>query len=173
MGAGHLKGILNHIQQDTYIDHLDSLPEKSIWSSLKGFIIPMLFLFFISAVFLFKGTQTGKEFMYDWILIKGGLAAIGAVLALAHPVSVIIAFITAPIGTFIPVLKPGWTAALCQIWFKKPIVKDFEDIAEDTNSIKGYWKNHVVRIFLVLLFPQIGSSIGTVLLTMEAFRIFF
>jgi pheromone shutdown protein TraB len=44
---------------------------------------------------------------------------------------------------------------------RKPKVKDFESLQEDIHSIKGFWKNRITRILLVVVLTNIGSSIGT------------
>ena len=66
--------------------------------------------------------------------------------------------------------NPGWLAALTEIWMKKPLVEDFEKIADDSEHFTGFWKNRVLKIFLVLLLPQVGSSIGTFLVTWKGIK---
>ena len=44
---------------------------------------------------------------------------------------------------------------------RKPKVRDFEHLQEDILSFKGFWRNKVTRILLVVVFTNIGSSIGT------------
>ncbi|RHX83490.1 TraB/GumN family protein [Leptospira stimsonii] len=171
VGAGHLQGIMNHVYEDKDISSLDHLPQKTAWDRWKGLIVPGIFLGLILTVFYFGGRQQGQEFVLRWILVKGGLAALGAIIALAHPLSVILAFLAAPVGNFNPVIKPGWVAALSESWLRKPLVEDFERIAQDSEHWKGYWKNNVIRIFLVFMLPQIGSSIGTFIVTADLFRV--
>ncbi len=110
---------------------------------------------------LSQGGDAGLDLVYKLITIKGGLAALGALIAWAHPISILLAFVTAPIGTFIPIFKAGWVSALSESYLRKPLVEDFERIAEDSETIVGLWKNRVIHIFLVLFLPQIGSTIGT------------
>lgn len=124
----------------------------------------------MGATFYFSGFEAGTELIKEWIIFKGTLAALGALIALAHPLSIILAFIAAPIGNFNPIIKPGWLAALTEIWMKKPLVEDFEHIADDSEHFTGFWKNRVLKIFLVLLLPQIGSSIGTFLVTWKGIK---
>ncbi|EMJ96632.1 TraB/GumN family protein [Leptospira alstonii] len=171
VGAGHLQGIMNHVQEEKDINDLDLLPRKTALDRWKGFLVPGIFLGLILTVFYFGGKQQGQEFILRWILIKGGLAALGAIISLAHPLSVVLAFFAAPIGNFNPIVKPGWVAALCESWLRKPLVEDFEKIAQDSEHWKGYWKNNVIRIFLVFMLPQIGSSIGTFIVTADLFRV--
>ncbi|MCB1179771.1 MAG: hypothetical protein KDK36_19495, partial [Leptospiraceae bacterium] len=123
--------------------------------------------------FYSSGMAAGTELVLSWIIVKGVLAAAGAIIALAHPLSVILAGVIAPIGNFNPILKPGWVAALVESWLRKPTVQDFEHIGEDSEHFTGYWKNRVIRIFLVLLLPQIGSSIGTFVVTIKGVQNLF
>ena len=131
-------------------------------------IIPILLVFLAAYTFYSSGSQAGVNLVLSWIIVKSGLAALGALLALAHPLSILLAALAAPLGNFNPIIKPGWLAALCESYLRKPLVEDFEKIAEDSNHFTGYWKNRVIRIFLVLLLPQIGSSIGTFVVTYKA-----
>ncbi len=170
VGAGHLEGIMKHITEDQNIDHLDIIPTSGIWSKLQIAILPLFILALMGATFYFSGFEAGTELIKEWIIFKGTLAALGALIALAHPLSIILAFIAAPIGNFNPIIKPGWLAAITEIWMKKPLVEDFEKIADDSEHFTGFWKNRVLKIFLVLLLPQIGSSIGTFLVTWKGIK---
>ncbi|TGK08884.1 TraB/GumN family protein [Leptospira fletcheri] len=170
VGAGHLEGIMKNIGQDRSLEHLDVLPEKGTWDKIRPFLFPAIILSLVATLVLFGGRQAGQDFLVRWVLVKGTLAAIGALIALAHPISILLAFIAAPIGNFNPIIKPGWIAALSESWLRKPLVEDFEKIGEDSERFGGYWQNNVIRIFLVFMLPQIGSSIGTFIVTAELFR---
>jgi pheromone shutdown-related protein TraB len=171
VGAGHLNGIMNHISKANDIKHLDSIPKKTKWERISGYFWPMIFgLLFITGFFV-GGKEVGQELILNWIIIKSSLAGLGALIALAHPVSFLLAVIIAPVGNFNPILKPGWAAALAESWFRKPTAEDFERIAVDSESFTGYWRNRVIRIFLVFILPQLGSSIGTFLVLRMGFQI--
>jgi pheromone shutdown protein TraB len=55
---------------------------------------------------------------------------------------------------------------------RKPKVRDFEDLAEDTASLKGFWKNRVTRTLLVVLFANLFSTIGTLISGIDIVRKF-
>ncbi|MCH8075613.1 MAG: hypothetical protein IIC64_07300 [SAR324 cluster bacterium] len=42
-------------------------------------------------------------------------------------------------------------------------MKDFEALPSDIISFKGFWRNAITRILLVVALSNLGSSIGTVL----------
>ncbi|TGK59381.1 TraB/GumN family protein [Leptospira wolffii] len=167
VGAGHLEGIMKHINEDQSIDALDVLPVKGFWDKVRPYLFPAIIISAFTILYWLGGKEEGTDFLIRWILVKGGLAALGAIIALAHPVSIILAFLAAPIGNFNPIVKPGWVAALSESWLRKPLVEDFEKIGEDTETLAGFWRNNVIRIFLVFILPQLGSSIGTFIVSKD------
>jgi pheromone shutdown protein TraB len=58
-------------------------------------------------------------------------------------------------------IAAGWVSGLVEVVLRKPKVKDFEKLQEDIRSIRGFWKNRITRILLVVVFTNIGSTIGT------------
>lgn len=89
------------------------------------------------------------------------MSAIGTLLAGGHPLSILTAFVAAPITSLNPLLAAGWFAGLVEASVRKPKVKDFENLTEDVNSVKGMWKNRVTRILLVVILANVFSSLGT------------
>ena len=71
------------------------------------------------------------------------------------------AFIGAPITSLNPMIAAGWVSGLVEAFLRKPKVRDFENLPNDILSIKGFWKNKITHILLVVVFTNIGSSIGT------------
>jgi pheromone shutdown-related protein TraB len=159
IGAGHIDGIKGQIHQDQPLDELMKLPPKLIWPTVLGWGIPLLIVALIAWGFT-KGTAHGIESIYIWVLITGGLAGVGAALALAHPLTILSAFLAAPITTLHPLLAVGWVAGIVQAFVKRPKVSDLEDLPEAISSIKGFWTNPVTRILLIIMLSNIGASIG-------------
>ena len=40
-------------------------------------------------------------------------------------------------------------------------MRDFESLGEDILTFKGFWKNKITRILLVIVFTNLGSALGT------------
>jgi pheromone shutdown protein TraB len=40
-------------------------------------------------------------------------------------------------------------------------VKDFESLLDDISSFKGFLRNKITRILLVVVFTNLGASLGT------------
>ena len=95
-----------------------------------------------------------------WIWATSISAAIGAIIALAHPLTVVASFISAPFTAINPFLRPGWVAGLCEAFLRKPRVGDFETVARDITTIRGIWKNRVSRILLLVVLVNLISLLG-------------
>jgi len=159
VGAGHVNGILGQIQAEHDLEKLTRLPPKSIWPKIIGWGVPLLILVLLAYGFT-KGTAHGFTNIYIWILVTGGLSAVGAALALGHPLTVLSAFLAAPITTLHPLLAAGWAAGIVQAFIKRPKVSDLESLPDAIATIKGFWTNPVTRILLVVALANIGSAVG-------------
>lgn len=171
IGAGHSQGIIKNIDKDVDLKQLEDLKKKKGIGSIIKWLIP-LFIIFMIVYTLFTNSEVGKEQIKTWILWNGSLSAIGTLIALGHPLSILTAFIMAPITSLNPLLAAGWFAGLVEALVRKPKVKDFEDLAIDTTNLKGFWKNGVTRILLVVVFANVFSSIATFISGADIFASF-
>jgi len=172
IGAGHLKGIKTYInsqlQGTKSIEELESIPAASRWPKIIPWIIVGLILTGFSIGFN-RAPELGWQLVAEWVVINGGLSAIGALLANAHPLTIIIAFLAAPLTSLNPTVGAGMVTAATEAWLRKPRVGDFSTLKYDTVNIGGWWKNRVSRTLLVFLFSTVGSAAGTYI---AGFRIF-
>jgi pheromone shutdown-related protein TraB len=160
VGAGHVDGIAGQIQQEHCLDELMELPRKSIWPRIIKWGVPLLILALIAYGFT-KGLAHGFENIYIWILVNGVLSAVGAALAMAHPLTILSAFLAAPLTSLNPFFAAGWVAGIVQALVKKPKVADLENLPDAIATIKGFWTNPVTRILLVVALANLGSVVGT------------
>ncbi len=172
IGAAHAKGIKNHLNEDIDLKKLDDISKKkSLLGEIIKWSIPAL-LIFIVIYTLFINLDTGINQIKNWILLTGSLSALGALIAFSHPLTILVAFIAAPITTIHPLLASGWFAGLAETYLKKPRVKDFEDLSLDTDSFKGFYKNRVTHILLVVILTNVFSSLGTIIGSIDIIRSF-
>ena len=125
-----------------------------------GWIIPLIIVVAIILSFSFS-KEMGLKQIKTWILFNGTLSALGVLLAGGHILSILVAFIASPITSLNPLLAAGWFAGLTEAHFRNPTVADFDSLNEDLNSLKGLWKNKVTRILLVVVFANLGSTLGS------------
>lgn len=159
VGAGHVDGIKGQIRQEHSLDELTQLPPKSIWPTVFGWGIPLLIVVLLVRGFG-QGTTHGFQNIYIWVLVTGTLAALGAAAALAHPLTILSAFLAAPITTLHPLLAAGWIAGVVQVAIKKPTVSDLEELPKAIATVKGFWFNPVTRILLVVAMANVGAMVG-------------
>lgn len=164
VGAGHLKGIKDHLLKDMNnvdLKELEFVPKKKI-SILKavGYSIPIIFAALIIYIYLFVGLNQTLDVLKWWIIINGGLSAIGALIARAHPFSIIAAFFAAPITSLSPAIAAGWVAGYVEFKMRKPVVRDFKALSK-IDELKDFWNNRVIRLLMVVALANLGSMIGT------------
>ncbi|MFU0789620.1 MAG: TraB/GumN family protein [Virgibacillus proomii] len=171
LGAAHVPGITEQIQKEHDLTKLRELPPKSKLPKLIGWSIPVFILAIILYTFL-SNPAAGWEQTLSWIIWNGGLSAIGAILALGHPLTILTAFVVAPITSLNPLLAAGWFAGFVQAYVRRPHVSDFESLSEDVFTVKGFWRNKVTRVLLIVMLANIGSSLGTFIGGVDVIRLF-
>ncbi len=152
VGAGHVKGMVNYlkensIQADEVIAELDVIPKKRSWFKFIPWAIVALIIFGFYLGFR-QGPDLGWSLIWQWVVINGSLSALGAVIAGAHLLTIITAFIAAPITSLNPTIGAGMVTAAMELFIRKPTVSDFSDLRKDTASALGWRKNRVAKILL-------------------------
>ena len=161
VGAGHLPGIEKNWHEPIDLDALTVMPTKSRFSGMLKWLIPAAILAFIIYGFTKGGAGVGKDMIIWWVVVNGVLSALGALLALGHPLTILSAMVAAPFTSLNPMIAAGWVSGLVEAFSRKPKVKDFEHLQNDILSVKGFWHNKVTRILLVVVFTNLGSAAGT------------
>ena len=167
VGAGHLPGIVSHLEkiaageENPDVSQISQVPKKSVGAKIAGWIIPLLIVALIAAGFYYGGRQKGLDMITGWFLWNGILAAVGSALAAAHPLTILVSFLSAPFTSMCPFIGVGVVAGLVQAVVCKPKVRDMENMADEAVSIKGFYKNRLTRVLLVFFLSSLGSSIGT------------
>ncbi|MEN1968629.1 TraB/GumN family protein [Lentibacillus sp. N15] len=172
LGAAHVPGITKEIHKDHDLHKLSERPPKSKVPKIIGWSIPILIIALIVYTFL-ANPAAGWQQTISWILWNGSLSALGVIVALGHPLTVITAFIAAPITSLNPLIAAGWFAGIVQALIRRPHVRDFETLSEDVFSFKGFWHNKVTRILLIVVLANLGSSLGTFIGGADVIRLFF
>jgi pheromone shutdown-related protein TraB len=164
IGAGHLKGMCDNLrvqQADPVatVAELAKNPPKAQWP--KWLAIGLVLLVFVAIGYAFhRNSALGAQALRDWVLFTGGFAALGALLARAHPVSILAAFIAAPIKPFRPGIPAGGISAMAEAWVRRPRVADFETLRDDIVHWSGWWTNRVARTLLNFFLVSLGTVIG-------------
>lgn len=166
LGAGHLPGteatILRLADGTQNPDTADiaSVPPKGIGSKIAGWVFPAILVALIAAGFFTGGASASFDMLIRWFLWNGSLAALGALLALAHPLAILVAFLGAPVATANPIIAVGLLSGIVQAWVKKPQVRDMESLASDVTTLRGFYRNRIGRVLLVFFLSSLGGAIG-------------
>jgi pheromone shutdown-related protein TraB len=162
VGAGHVPGMKNILGTDVDLEKLEAIPPTTALSKFMAILFPALLLFFLIAGFFTGGSEKTLDIATHWALYTGLAAAVGSIIALAHPLSVIAGAVAAPITTIHPLLAAGWIAGFVEAVIRKPTVDDVQNVLDDIGTIKGFWTNRLARVFLVMILTNLTTSIGMI-----------
>lgn len=172
LGAAHVPGVTREIHKEQDLRRLSQLPPKSKVPKIIGWLLPIIIIGLIAYTF-FANPSAGFQQTLSWVLWTSSFAAIGTAAAFGHPLTIITAFLVAPMTALHPLLAAGWFAGLVQAFLQKPSVGDFENLNRDVFSVKGFWKNKVSRILLIVVLANLGTTIGTIIGGADVVRLFF
>lgn len=170
IGAGHLKGVEAHLKNPDGIPEaatLETLPQKFPWGKTIAWGL-FAAIIGVTGYLLYQSLYGGRaecltnlqDLAIQWVLITGAFSAVGAAVALAHPLSILVAFVGAPIATIHPLVATGWLSGLTEAYVRQPSVADYEGLSKMT-GLRDFWKNRVTRVLLVAALTNIGAMIAT------------
>jgi pheromone shutdown-related protein TraB len=163
VGAGHVNGIIKSLESNDKIDlkTIEVIPKPSPVTKIIGWGIPAVIIASILFIGYSKGLNEAGDNALFWILANGIPSAIGAFIALAHPLTILTAFLAAPVTSLSPLIGAGYVAAFVQVYFQPPLVKDFQNVADSARKFSMWWKNKLLKVLLVFIFASLGSVLGT------------
>jgi len=159
VGAGHVPGIKKEIDKEHDLIALTKIPPTSNYLKVLVWGIPLAIIAIIASTFTYS-PPAGFDQITQWFLWNGSLSALGALIAMAHPLSILTAFAAAPFSSLNPLLAAGWFAGIVEALIRRPRVEDFEQLGNIT-TLKDFFHNRVTKILLVVAFANLGSMAGT------------
>ncbi len=167
IGAGHVSGIVKNLKAlnrhtiENDLSSIEVIPPKGRIAKILPYLIPIIIVGLFAAGFFRSGWELSLSMMWKWVLVNGTLSALGALITMAHPLTIIAAFIGAPITSMNPTIGVGILTGILETALRKPRVTDFESLHEDLLSVKGFFRNRITHILLVFFFSSLGSALGT------------
>ncbi len=167
LGAGHLPGVQAHLEklgsgdEASDVDEISKLPKPGILGKVLAFLIPACIIGLIIAGFIYGGVHAGAQILSTWFLWNAIPAAILTAAAFGHPLAIIVGFIGAPFTSLCPFIGVGFLTAIVQAVVCKPKVSDMENLQDDVTSLRGFYRNRILRTLLVFILSSLGSTIGT------------
>lgn len=172
VGAAHVPGMRETFGKPVDLAALERLPPPSkLWTAIK-WLIPALFLAGLlwgwqaSSSRIDDVTRAGREAHSLWELMMAWIAptSIGAggltLLAGGSLATVLAAVVVAPVAAVHPLLGTAMVTGLIEAWRRRPSVGDCEALADDIQSLSGFWRNRVTRTLLIAVASGIGTATG-------------
>lgn len=165
IGMGHLAGMIKILRHgiahpQKKMMELVQVPPAGVLPKVLPWVVVIAILAGFAIGFR-HSAELGVMLIFYWVIINGGLAAAGALLAGAHFLTVMAAFVAAPLTSINPAIGAGMVTAFVELLLRKPKVTDFETLRRDIRRVSGWRKNRVTRALLVFFLSTIGSAVGT------------
>ncbi|HMO01766.1 MAG TPA: TraB/GumN family protein [Oligoflexia bacterium] len=165
IGAGHIPGVKHYLLEGVTseeISKLTVLPSRSPTIRIISWLFLAFFLAFFIYGFLTGGGAKVNDLFWSWILISSLSGAIGAAIALAHPLSVLATALSAPLIAPHPMVRVGWITGLVEAYFRRPRVSDLENILEDITTLGGIYRNRLCKILILIAIVNTTVLIGSI-----------
>ena len=169
IGAGHAPGVirtlekLNKKEECPTLNSLTEVPKGFPWGKVVSYAIPIIIVGLILYGCLTTGWESGMRTFLFWVIVNCSCTFLTSLLSLAHPVNLILCSITAPFFALHPVLGIGMLGGIVEATIRKPKVDDFEKMADDSTTLKGWYKNKILHALLVFFLSSLGSAFGTLI----------
>ncbi len=160
VGAAHVDGMVRQLGKKVDRAALEVIPGPTLLSRSLKWVIPALMLSAFAYGYFKHHGEGLEQLLTAWILPNAVFAGLFAVLALAHPLSVLTAFVASPITSMNPTIGAGMVAGLVEAYMRKPTVADCENVQKAFSSLGGVYQNRVTRVMLVFLAANLGSAVG-------------
>ena len=172
LGGAHVPGVSKEIYQEQNIAEISIIPKKKLSSKAFSWLLPSLITALLIYSFILN-FQTGLTQLGTWVLWSGSLAALFTALSLGHPLSILTAFVSAPITALHPLLACGWFAGLVEASIRKPTVEDIQNVSNDITSFKKAFKNRFIKALIVVIMANLGTTIGVFIAGFDLFKNIF
>jgi pheromone shutdown-related protein TraB len=160
LGGAHVPGVKEEIFKAQDISKLTEVSKGSPVFKIIAWAIPVAIVGLFVYGFV-TNIQTGLEQLSVWFLWNSLFAGLFTLLAFGHPLSILTSVVAAPFTSLNPLVACGWFTGIVEATIRKPTVKDVNNIPEDIFSLKGFFKNRFLRVFLIIVMANLGSSLGT------------
>ncbi len=164
VGAGHLEGIAEQLGREPADAAgrraLEVIPPRGrVIRALPWVVVALILSGF--AIGFARSPELGGRLVVEWVAINGTLTALGAILARAHPLTVVTGFVAAPLTSLNPTIGAGMVTGAVETLLRRPRVSDFDTLRQQIRDPRAWWRNRVTRILLVFVLSTAGSAAAT------------
>ena len=175
VSAGHVAGMRAALADERSVDlsALETVPPTSFAVRAAGWSIPVLIVLSLLLIGLRHGPEAAGNDIVFWVLATALPGLVGAMIALAPPLTMLATFCAAPFTALSPLIGVGHVAALVQATSGPALVREIQSVTDDVRIPRQWWQNRLLRICLVFLLTTIGTSMGTLVGAAEILRRLF
>lgn len=167
IGAGHTQGIIRTLEKlekgeiSTDTSSITQIPKPGKAGKILQWAIPTLIVALVAVGIFTSGWDQGlKAFLY-WVAANASCTFLFTLIGGGSILTCLLSGITAPFFVLNPVLGVGLFAGIWQATFKAPKVKDFENINNDALTLKGWYKNRILKCLVAFVMSSLGSIFGS------------
>jgi pheromone shutdown-related protein TraB len=160
VGAAHVPGMTVQLDQPIDRARLEQVPPPALWWRIAKWVVPLAFLALL--VYLARANDAEKfaKTMLAWIIPTSVGAGLFTAIAGGSPFSILSAMLASPIARVYPLVRTGIVVGIVEAWRRKPSVADCERLPDDTQTLRGFWKNPVTRIMIIAVASGLGALLG-------------
>ncbi|MBA2662295.1 MAG: TraB family protein [Bradymonadaceae bacterium] len=164
VGPAHRDGVSQRLQAPLDRQELvkiSQVPAKHLVSRVLPWAISMAIVTLFVVGFALGDREKIQDAMLVWGVVNAICAGALTIAAFGHFWTVIAVAIAAPIVSLNPIVGAGMVGAAVQIFVAPPNIREIEKVGDDITRLSGWWKNRLARVVLILVFANVGSTIGT------------
>lgn len=162
VGAAHVPGMRANLDQQIDLSALERIPPPSIvWRVLK-WAVPIAFLGLLAFLWSRTDTASFAKTMLAWIVPTSVGAGLFTLVGGGSLLSVLAALVVAPVARIYPLVRTSIVVGIVEVWRRKPSVADCESLPDDVQTVRGFRRNQVLRVFTVAILSGLGALLGFV-----------
>ncbi len=167
IGAGHTQGIIRNFEMlesgalSTDTSSLTEIPKPGKFSKIAQWIVPALIVILVAVGILSSGWDQGLRAFLYWVAANASCTFLFTLIGGASLLTCLLSGITAPFFVLNPVLGVGLFAGIWQATFKPPKVRDFENMSNDALTLRGWYKNRILKCLVAFVMSSLGSIFGS------------
>ncbi len=168
VGAGHMPGIARILERDepVRLEEINAAPALSRWKAVLSFAGAAVMLG-IASIAIYWYDRDPVQLGVAYALSRAIGSGLGAILARAHVLTILVTILLAPFAAVIAIFGPRlWMfSALTEVYKREPRVEDFENLsALNMESARGFLdginRNRVLKLFTIIFLVSLGLTAG-------------
>ena len=162
LGAGHLRGVEEHLKRESNsieTNTLEEIPRSSVIRRVLPWAFPLIMIAVLAGVLSTSRGIDWLTFFTVWTAANAVFAALACLIARGHPLAILTAALASPITSLNPALAAGWFAGYVQLKMAEPTAEDLQQFLK-LEDFSSFWSNPAGKVLLVTALTNLGSMLG-------------